>query len=76
MTLYDCQVTAVTHLPRLASLVWARKQAKAQERDAAGAERKRWELVLIILDEQIKEQERKITRQMDVLKFKTKGEAS
>lgn len=72
MTLYDCQVTAVTLLPRLGALELARMQAQFQERDAAGAEKRRWQLVVIILDEQIRELERKITKQMEVLKFKSK----
>lgn len=75
MTLNDCQVTAKTLLPRLATLAWSRCQAVLQERDAAGAEKKRWQLVVIVLDEEIREQERRITRQMEVLKFKMKGEA-
>lgn len=74
MTLYDVQVTAGKLLPRLSALMWSMRQAVLQEKAAAGAEQKRWQLVVIVLEEQIREQERMITGRMDVLKFKTKGE--
>ena len=73
-TLNDCNSVGKTLLPRLASLCWAKRQACLQVRDAAGNEKRRWELVVICIEEQISEVERKITRYLDVLKFKTKGE--
>lgn len=61
-------------LPQLAALLWAHKQALLQEREAAGAERDRWRTVIAVQEQTIREQERKITECLDVLKFKTKGE--
>ncbi len=76
MTLNDVQMTAKRLLPDLAGLCWSKRQAILQERDAAGAEKRRWQLVVIVLEERIAEQERKITRRMDVLKFEVKGMVS
>ncbi|MCW4051512.1 MAG: hypothetical protein NWE89_17460 [Candidatus Bathyarchaeota archaeon] len=74
MKLSNAIRTGKVLLPQLASLLWAHKQALLQEREAAGQERERWQVVQAVIEHRIREQEREITECLDVLKFKTKGE--
>lgn len=73
MKISDAMRTGEVLLPRLAVLRWARREALFQERDAAGEEKERWRVVVSILDQTIRETERRITESLELLKFEVKG---
>jgi len=72
----DAMGTGLKLLPDLAALHWARRQALLQLKDAAWEEKHQWEVVISVVEQGIRKQERKITKSLDVVKFKTKGEKS
>lgn len=69
--LSDAIRTGKVLLPQLAALSWAHRQASLQEREAAGEEKERWRTVIAVIEQAIREQERKIRACLDVLKFET-----
>lgn len=75
MTVDDVQQVAEKLLPDLAALCWGKRQAILQEKDAAGEEKVRWQMVIAVIEQRIRMHERWVTQRLDVLKFKLKGEA-
>lgn len=71
MKIGDAMRVAEVLLPRLAVLTWTRKQALLQEREAAGEEKGRWQVVVGVVEQTIREEERRVKESLGVLKFKT-----
>lgn len=67
-------IVATSLLPRLVTLVQARKQARWQWKNSAGEHLHKWVLVIDELDRVIAEHENHVAGHMDMFIFRTKRE--